>query len=183
MNAFLCKHGVPILMVCQQCNPGGLGVNLSDLRDGGQPAMSMLPDGRPPFVSMLPLPAAEWVVGQLDPGPSRMSLLEFQQSDNADAQENMVWQATAEIAKWTRVVALLENIDLCVGICCGTHLLPHRGARQDAVDLIQERIDFFQQVLACTREQQAGVRFLMASVASLARACVVPQKPESDPNV
>ena len=183
MNDFLCRHGVSVLLVCQQCNPGGLGVNLSDLRDGRQPAMSQLPDGRQPFISMLPSPSPQWVVGQADPGPLRMSLLEFQQSDNPAAQQDMVRQATAEIAKWTRVVALLEEIDLCVGICCGPYLLPHREARQDAIHLIQERITFFQQVLASTREQQAGIRFLMASVAAIARASFVPPAPEGEPNV
>jgi hypothetical protein len=110
-----------------------------------------------------------------------MSLLEFQQSDNAAAQEDMVRQATAEITKWTHVVGLLEMLDIDIpgeedraGVLAG---------REDAIHLIQERIAFFQQVLACTRELQAGIRFLMASAFALARASIVPAKPEGDTNV
>ena len=136
--------------------------------------------GCAPSISMLPPAAPQWVVGQADPGPPRMSLLEFQHSDHPVAQEDVVRQATEEIAKWTRVVALLETLDTFIDCALGTEQI---GARQDAIHLIHERIAFFQQALACTREQQAGIRFLLASAFALARASVVPAKPEGDTNV
>jgi hypothetical protein len=109
-----------------------------------------------------------------------MSLLEFQHSDHPVAQEDVVRQATEEIAKWTRVVALLETFDTFIDCALGTEQI---GARQDAIHLIEERIAFFQQLLTFTREQQAGIRFLLASAFALARASVVPAKPEGDTNV